>query len=246
MMPLLRRMQTANSPMISPANLPTSSPMDNYGDADTARPLKRLRRANILKWLRQAHGWIGLWGATLGLLFGTTGILLNHRTILKIPAAQSTETTLQLPLPNPVPVDAKALANWLQHEVQFDRPASKIREESAKPVAWGDKTTKQPARWSVSFASPNVNLQAEYWLGNQFVSVKRNDNNVFASLNNLHKGSGVGIGWILLADTLAGSIILLSLTGVALWALLNRRRMVGASIALSSLAIVLVYVALAI
>jgi hypothetical protein len=203
----------------------------------TARREKPRRRGAALQWLRKAHGWIGLWGAALGLLFGTTGILLNHRNILKIPAAQTQESTLQLPLPTPAPQDAQALADWLQHELQIAKPATKTREEPTKAVAWGDKTKKQPARWSVAFTSAQLNLQAEYWLGNNFVSVKRSENNLFARLNNLHKGSGVGIGWVLLADTLAGSIILLSLTGVALWVLLNRRRMLGASIGLVSLVV---------
>ena len=46
----------------------------------------RSRRGIFLKWLRKTHAWIGLWGAALGLLFGITGILQNHRSILKIPA----------------------------------------------------------------------------------------------------------------------------------------------------------------
>jgi hypothetical protein len=54
-------------------------------------------------------------------------------------------------------------------------------------------------------------------------------------MNSLHKGSGVSVGWVLLADTVAGSIIFLCLSGVALWTLLNRRRMVGAAIGLTSL-----------
>ena len=60
------------------------------------------RCAVFVQWLRKAHGWIGLWGAALGLVFGVTGILLNHRAILKIPAAQSQESTVQIELPNPV------------------------------------------------------------------------------------------------------------------------------------------------
>ena len=59
------------------------------------------RRTTFLKWLRKMHGWIGLWGAALGLLFGTSGILLNHRDVLKIPAVQKQESTIQLPLPSP-------------------------------------------------------------------------------------------------------------------------------------------------
>ena len=53
---------------------------------------------------------------------------------------------------------------------------------------------------------------------------------------NLHKGTGVGAGWILLVDTLAVSLILLPLTGVALWGMVNRRRMIGTGIAVVSIA----------
>jgi hypothetical protein len=93
----------------------------------------------------------------------------------------------------------------------------------------------QPAHWSASFTSPSGAVQAEYWVGNSYVSLKRSENNVFATLSNLHKGVGMSVGWILLVDTLAGSIILLSLSGVALWTLTNRRRTVGIAIASVSL-----------
>ena len=227
----------------APRNLPHKViPIAVYNsDAlDRAESVKksRSRRANFIQWLRKLHGWIGLWGAALGLLFGSTGILLNHRALMKIPAAKVQETMLQVPLPNPAPVDAQALADWLQHDLAFDRPANRVRSEPEKTVAWGDKAMKQPAHWTMAFTSPGVNLQAEYWAGNNFVSVKRSDNNFFATLTNLHKGTGAGLGWILLVDTLAGSIIFLSLTGVLLWSLLNRRRMIGAGIALASLAAV--------
>lgn len=198
------------------------------------------RRGVFLKWLRKTHGWIGLWGAALGLLFGVTGIVQNHRAILKIPAAQVEESTVQLPLPTPVPADAQAMADWLQQELKLDRAATRVKSEKPRPIAWGDKTLKQPAHWSAAFTSPRANIQTDYWVGNNFITVKRNDNNVFGTLNNLHKGTGVGVGWILLADTLAGSIILLSLTGVLLWSQLNRRRLVGTAIGLTSLGLMII------
>jgi len=154
---------------------------------------------------------------------------------MKIPAAQVQEATLQLPLPDPIPADANAMAEWLQRELRLDRPAARVRSEPPRPVAWNDKTLTQPARWSAMFNSPRMNVQAEYWVGNGFVTVKRGENNVFGILSNLHKSTGVGVGWILLADTLGGCLIVLSLTGALLWALINRRRMIGLGIAAASL-----------
>jgi len=62
-------------------------------------PPQPTRRAVIVKWLRKTHGWIGLWGAVLGLLFGSTGILLNHRAVMKIPAVEAQESTVRFPCP---------------------------------------------------------------------------------------------------------------------------------------------------
>jgi hypothetical protein len=219
--PLGRTLERAPSPQAAAA-------------ADT-----RSRRATFLKWLRKTHSWIGLWGAALGLLFGTSGILLNHRAVMKIPAVQNQESTVQIALPSPAPADAEAMAGWLQRSLALSVEPGKVREERARPVAWGDKAVTQPARWSASFTAPNSNVQAEYWVGNSFVTVKRNDTNAFGLLSNLHKGTGMSAAWILLVDTLAGSIILLSITGVLLWALMTRRRMIGTAIAASSLALLL-------
>jgi hypothetical protein len=220
----------------------TTAPMNrSIGRAQSLPALaqgdSRSRRATFLKWLRKTHSWIGLWGAALGLLFGTSGILLNHRAVMKIPAVQTQESTVQLPLPSPAPADAEAMAAWLQQSLALTREAGKVKAEKPRPVAWGDKAVTQPARWSASFTAPDSNVQAEYWVGNNFVTVKRNETNAFGVLSNMHKGTGMGIGWILLVDTLAGSIILLSITGVLLWALMTRRRMVGTAIGMSSLAV---------
>jgi hypothetical protein len=80
-------------------------------------------RAHFLRWLRRVHGWIGLWGAVLGLLFGVTGFLLNHRAVMKIPALQMEQSHFELELPNPAPGNAKEFARLMQHEfaLQADR-----------------------------------------------------------------------------------------------------------------------------
>jgi len=160
--------------------------------------------------------------------------------VLKIPAAHTQEDTVQLALPAERPDNPKALAAWLQGELKLDREAGRVRAEPGREVIWGDQPVVQPARWTVGFVTPAASVQAEYWVGNGFVSVKRGSNNVFATLNNLHKGVGLGVGWVLLIDTLAGSILLLSLSGVALWTLTNRRRTVGAVIGGTSLLVALV------
>lgn len=62
----------------------------------------RWHRPAVLKWLRRTHAWLGMWGAVLGLLFGTTGLLLNHRATMKIPGAAYANSQSQMALPQPL------------------------------------------------------------------------------------------------------------------------------------------------
>ncbi|HZZ10244.1 MAG TPA: PepSY-associated TM helix domain-containing protein [Paraburkholderia sp.] len=197
---------------------------------------QRSRRATFVKWLRKVHGWVGLWGAALGLLFGTTGFFLNHRGgPLRVSTGEPQVSTMQVPLPQPVPESPRELGKWLKHELKLTGTPGRVQKEPSHPVAWGDRSVVQPEHWQLNFASPHENTSAEYWVGNGYVTVKRNENTFLAMLTNLHKGVGLSVGWVLLIDTLAGSLILLSLTGVLLWTELNKRKTVGAVLVIGSI-----------
>jgi len=196
--------------------------------------IRQPKRLPWLKWLRRIHAWVGLWGAALGLLFGVSGILLNHRTIMKIPAAQMEQSQVELALPTPLPVDAKALAEWLKIQLNIDREPNKIITEPAKTVTWAGQTFQQPGLWRVDFINPQQSVNAEYWVGNAFVSIKRQDANIFAFITRLHKGVGMGTAWVLLADTLAGGLVFLSMTGLLLWTKLHGPRLLMAGLGLTS------------
>lgn len=198
----------------------------------TVPPSKRI---HWLKWLRRFHAWIGLWGAVFGLLFGISGFLLNHRVIMKIPALHLEQSQIELALPTPAPANAEALASWLQTQLNIDRTASKIASEPEKTVTWSGQSYQQPASWRVEFHNPKRSVSAEYWLGNNYVTVKKQDANVFAFIARLHKGVGLGAGWVLLVDSFAGGLIFLSLTGLLLWTKLHGSKLVMAGLGLTSL-----------
>ncbi|KVF17070.1 peptidase [Burkholderia vietnamiensis] len=206
-------------------------------DAELAARRRRSRRATFIKWLRKVHGWVGLWGAVLGLLFGVTGVLLNHRAApLKISTGEPQVEQLQLALPDPAPRSPAAMTRWLQQELHFEGRPGRVRKELAQAVAWGDRRVMQPEHWQIGVFGPHQNVQADYWVGNGYVSVKRTANTFAGTLSSLHRGVGMGIGWVLLMDTIAGSLILLSLTGVLLWTELNKRRTVGVVLVAGSVA----------
>jgi len=223
---------------LTPAARVTATPSGiQQMDADElAARRQRSRRATFIKWLRKVHGWVGLWGAVLGMLFGTTGFLLNHRAgPLKVSTGEPQVEQLQLPLPQKGFKSPAEMGHWLKSELKIDGKPGRVRREPAHPVAWGDRSAVQPEFWQLAIASPGQNVQAEYWVGNGFVSVKRSENSFLGTMNNLHKGVGLSVGWVLLVDTIAGSLILLSLTGVLLWTELNRRRTVGVVLVLGSI-----------
>lgn len=203
------------------------------GTAATALPRRRVNRRHIfVRWVRRTHGWFGLWGAVLGLMAGVSGIWLNHRSVMKLELPDQQQSTRQLALPDPRPATADALSAWLQQALNVDRPASNVRVERSRPVAWAEqggegRPQMQPERWTFVFGGPNRVIQVEYWVGNKAASVRTTENGFIATLTNLHKGTTMPAPWILLADTLAGAMIFLSLSGTILWWETHRRRLAG-------------------
>lgn len=204
----------------------------NAGADDAATPVthrcRRNRRAVLLTWLRKTHLYVGLWGAALGLLFGVTGILMNHRAIMKIPVEKTVQKTAQLPLPERSFASPEEMSAWLQKELDFvpAQPPS-VKSQPAKKVMWGSREVMQPERWSISFARPERGVIAEYFVGNRSVKLDRIDATPIGTLTRLHTATGVNAFWVLLSDTIAGSLILLSLTGLLLWTQLHTVRTVA-------------------
>ncbi|MGB4812740.1 MAG: PepSY-associated TM helix domain-containing protein [Methylophilaceae bacterium] len=201
------------------------------------------KRGTFLRWLRKTHGFLGLWGAGLGLLFGATGILLNHRSVMKLPLAQYEKSNIELQLPAIGISNPELLSHWLQGELHLAKSASKVEAEPSKKVTWNGLPVQQPAVWKVDFHTAQYSVTTEYWVGNQFVSVKRQEANVFAFLSRLHKGIGMSNGWILLVDSLAGALIMLCMTGILLWTKMRNSRLMlvglsGGSILLATMFVI--------
>ena len=199
-------------------------------------------RGAFLKWLRRTHAWLGLWGATLGMLFGVTGILLNHRGVMKINAANTKQTKIEMPLPEQPLERVEDFAGWLQAELGLEEKWSRARSQPPRKISWDGQSVVQPEKWRVSFSNPQRAYSAEYWVGNSYASVTKFDRNLFALLNRLHMASGMGAAWILLADSIAGSLIILSLTGILLWTQLHGPRLLAAGLGFGSLLLAIFFV----
>ena len=192
------------------------------------------RRASFLRKLRTVHGWLGLWGAVMGLAFGATGILLNHRNILKLPVTLMEKSSVQLAVPAPARTSPEALAEWLQAEHAAPTETKvRIKSEAAATVLFDGRPVDIPARWMLNFHSPQRAYTAEYWAGAEQVKYEKQDGGVLGTLTRLHKGYGINMLWVLLVDAFAGALILLSLTGLLMWTKLQTPRLAGVAVALT-------------
>jgi len=210
---------------IEPAHQPTSAQRAHR------------RRVLFVRWLRKIHLYVGLWGAMLGFVFGATGILMNHRAILKIPVEKAVQKSAQLALPEAAPRFDKPeeMARWLQAELKLESLGLRSKAEPSRKVTWADREVQQPARWSFNFNSPHKSVNAEYFVGNRYVKVETQDATPLGLLMRLHASTGVTVFWVLLADTIGAGMVVLSVTGLLLWSRLNPIRLSTVAVSLSAL-----------
>lgn len=185
-----------------------------------------MTRGRVLQWLRTTHVWLGLWGAVLGFGFGFTGFLLNHRAVMKIPVERAEVSRAQVPVQQHFD-DPKAFGRWLQAYAHLPEGRVMTRIEGGGTVNWRGNTIEQPERWSATIGTPKLTVAAKYVRGNNSVDVETQDATLLGVLLKLHTGNGVSAFWILVADTIAGALMVLTLSGVLLWTKLRTPRLAG-------------------
>ncbi len=196
------------------------------------------RSALFMRWLRKIHLYVGLWGAALGFLFGATGILMNHRAILKIPVEKVVQKSAQLSLPDATQRSfgtPDEMALWLQQELKFEGVQVRSKAEPQRLVTWADRELQQPARWTINLNSPRRGVSAEYLVGNRYVKVETLDATPIGTLMRLHTATGVSAFWVLLSDTIAGGLVVLSITGLLLWSRLHAIKLTTVATSLAAL-----------
>jgi uncharacterized protein len=213
-----------------------SAVLDNRPAVATT-PAQRAHRRSALfvRWLRKIHLYVGLWGAALGLLFGATGILMNHRAVLKIPVEKMVQKSAQLRVPDTAFHRPDQMAAWLQSQVQLDAPPARVKVDPARRVTWSDQDVQQPERWTFNWQAPHQAVMAEYYVGNRFVKLETQDATALGVLMRLHMATGVSAFWVLLADTIAGGMIVLSITGLLLWSRLHPMKLATVGVACAAL-----------
>ena len=172
------------------------------------------RRSNAShRWIRQLHLWIGAWGALAAILYGITGLVMNHRFGGSAwPQGESSETArIELPIPAEARATPEQLSLWLRDHRQLD--AQVIRKGG--PGGGADKAAQ---KWTLSGGSASDSWTMEYVPGTASATLKHSRHSPLAAFNRLHKAVGGGLFWILLADSFAIGMLLLGLSGIWMWA----------------------------
>jgi uncharacterized protein len=199
-------------------------------------------RDRVLDWIRAAHLWIGLWGAMLGLMFGVTGLLMNHRAVLRIPVHESetTHTVVRIPSPFETP---DQLTTWVRGRFSLPNARAIARREEPAHVRFSGQEFDQLERWSVTLATSKVSVNARHVPGSGVVDLEAQDATGWSLLMRLHTGNGASAAWVVLVDTIAGAFIVLTLTGILLWTRLRGPRLAGAAVLLAAPAFTAAYLA---
>jgi len=182
-------------------------------------PAARSRTSALAyRWVRQLHLWIGAWGALAAILYGFTGLVMNHRFGDDAwPQGDSAERgRVTLRIPHEARATPEALSAWLR--TAHGLAPQVLRTSKPERGLVGDKAVDQPPRWTLSGGTAADAWSVEYVPGNATADLKRTGHTLLAALNRLHKGVGGGAAWLLLADSFALGMLLLGLSGIWMWA----------------------------
>ena len=223
----------------------------------------RFRKASTILWLKRIHAWTGFWGALIFLLLGTSGVFLNHRETLKIDTGAPVEVSaMDIKVAPDTIGSVEALGLWAQKEFGFQvqprpprapapgtpaggapgaaRPAGNVMPaEAGAKVSFLGKERESAEKWQLAFNHVNGVVTVEYVKGASSVAVRQQAQNMLGLIKNMHKGSGLGIAWVLFLDTIAGALIAMSLTGFLLWSQLHGPRLLAGGLAGGSLLVAL-------
>ena len=205
-------------------------------------PASAVPRNRSYRWVRQFHLWIGAWGALAAILYGYSGLVMNHRFGDGAWSQGENEEIGRQELA--VPAEARAtpeqLSMWLKSTHALD--AQVIR----KGPAGGGSGSRAgaggpPPKWTFTGGTAREAWAVEYAPGSDSAELKRNAHSPLSAVNRLHKGVGGGWAWTLLADSFAVGMLLLGLSGLWMW-LRGRgpRDMVLSVFALSTLILAIV------
>jgi uncharacterized protein len=178
-------------------------------------------------WALLAHIYISMAGFTLALLFGATGMTLNHQDFgLSDPRTKTSEIQLDKTLVNES--DQAAIEKCLREKLGIRSPATDYHDDADQI--------------QITFAAPGARTVVTINRADGSAEVEAESRGLLGKLGDLHKGFESGAVWFWTIDVAAAALVISSLTGmVTLIALRARRRSGFAICALGILTVMAIY-----
>jgi len=181
----------------------------------------------LAHWALLVHIYISMAGFTLALLFGATGLTLNHQDFgLSDPQITKSEITLDKDLvtyPN-----RDDLERRLRNELGIRSPATDYRED--------------PGQIEITFAAPGSRTVVTIDRQSASADVEKETRGLLGKLDDLHKGFDAGPAWYWTIDVAAIALVISSLTGIVTLVALRARRRTGFGVcAVGILTVILIY-----
>jgi hypothetical protein len=182
----------------------------------------------ITHWALLAHIYVSMAGFTLALLFGVTGLTLNHQDFgFSEPQITKSEITLDEELVKSD--DQTALEKCVRQTLGLKWPSTDYHAD--------------PDQIQITFAAPGGRTLVTIDRTNGRAEVEKETRGFMGKLGDLHKGFDAGKVWYWTIDVAALFLIVSSLTGMITLVALRARRRTGFAIcALSVLSVLAIYV----
>ena len=192
--------------------------MSTIAASATPSPVRRRAGTSAHRIVRQVHLWVGAWGALAAILFGATGLVMNHRFGDGAwPQGETRETgRVLLQVPESARHSPDALKAWLAAEHALSPQVFKKGKPERARLA--GREVAQPPRWNLSGGRAGASWSMEYVPGNATAEVKQSRHGLLSALTRLHKGYNGGGLWTWLVDSFAIGMVLLGLSGIWMWA----------------------------
>jgi len=182
----------------------------------------------ITHWALLAHIYISMAGFTLALLFGVTGLTLNHQDFgFSEPRIARLEIIVDQNLvDNP---DQAALEQCVRQKLGLRSPATDYHDD--------------PDQIQMTFAVPGARTVVTINRVDGRGQVERESRGFLGKLGDLHKGFDTGNAWYWTIDVAAVLLVISSLTGMVTLVALRARRRTGFTICvLGILTVITIYV----
>jgi len=182
----------------------------------------------IAHWALLVHIYVSMAGFTLALLFGATGLTLNHEDFgLSSPRVTRAEIMLDKNIVENA--DRAKLEQCLQQKLGITTPSTDYHDD--------------PDQIQITFAAPGARTIVTINRANGRAEVEKENRGFLGKLNDLHKGLDAGKVWSWTIDVAAILLVISSLTGMVTLVALRARRRSGFAVgALGVLTVLAIYV----